>query len=1603
MFRLKTIRRKVSLWAGSAAVLAGLSLYIVHTGVVRRFALGRIQVLLGNALGVVLEASDLDYNLFQSHYELKDVVLRGKGLADLPAPVRAKRVIVAISFWDLVHTSFNAAHIRIDGLSVRLVTVASGRSNLPSPRGSGGCAPPGGPAVTIANAEIFVQDERSGLFIQLPAARAMADWNASSRAYGITIETSGGRLQWRDLRLPIDHLHLKSAMADCGFSVESLRIASGDSLAEIVGKLNGSPATIQATAILDMDSRHAGQALALKPQLAGRLRVQATATGPLDGFQLAGDLRLPRLAIGKIPLQNPALEAAFDTGTGELRIRSLSAGLFSGQLRAVGVLWTGAKHGRSELKTNLAGVSPRQLAEAFGASGLPSDPATLQLTASCTGLDWRHTRVTGTVRSASAEVGFNATLDQTRIHALLDTYLGDNARVQGDVSIDLENQSVAGAVSGSVASLAQLGGQIENILDRPAGTVTVAGLDGSARWTSILGGTLKAPSASLQLHGSQLNLDGWDGIDLDLHAHYTTEQIEIERAQVSWKEQQITARGEIGGPSADAPLKLQVTFASPSMAPVLQQLGVVAPVEADLSGDIRIDGTISHPSAEAALHADAVSVFKQLLSRAAVEAHWEKGILTVSRFTADQGHGSAAPGQVELSGSLEPANGRYMVNIAARNLFAPELQPGGGPVLTGAFDIMVNGGGTLSAPNLQADIAGQEVRVGEYKLGNVSARVQAAEHRGTARVELPALHTVATSTVEMQGAWPLEFSLNATDTRVPNFPATFDATVRGRGSLAAPQVEQVTASVQNLRLLAPGQEIVSDGPVELSYAAGRIQVGRMSLKAGESTLQLSGEIPATDEGAPGSVAVTGMFHLDSLPRFLPALGPARIAGVAELNTTLRGSAADLEPTGSITIRDASFQANALPFPIENLAGKIDIEKGLIRLTELTSTAGKGTLRAEGSLPLHLLSGVLAGPAENAGQPARFSAKVENIQLSAGTPRHSSTTRVSFEIAGEASALSLDALRGTIDFDELAIQTDERNLRQTAPTRITLADRVMRVEHLDLKGPNGSVHGSGSLSLRGTFPVQGELAAEADLVALAPLIQPIETTGGVRLDLRVAGTLSDPSTTGFVELNEARVAVPSPLLQADRVKLRADFDGDRVTLKDFSGTLNGGLFTGGGDLKLGGGGIRDANVFLKGKDVFAEIPAGLKTNNSIDVKLVSQKDRLVLEGRIEVQEGFFESPLNALSRSPEGLEDTGLATVGTPSAASHPVGLDIRIATRRPVEMDNNLGRISGSADLRLAGTVDKVRLLGSLGLEPDGRLYFGDRTYYLERGTVRFLDATEITPELDIRAYTRANYYTIYLGLQGKLDDITTTFTSDPPLSREDVISVLLTGRTVADNRGVDVRTLEAMSVATGALNAALSNRLNRTLGVSRVSIQPSDIAAESNPGTRITITQDFTGTLRVLYSLNLNDSSDQIWVGEYDLTRSLTTRLVKQSDNTYRGEFRHDVRFGTATNPLAAAAARATKRKVSAVHFSGETPFAPEVLGKKFKVKAGNQYDALKVRKGVERLDNFFVKQGYLESRVRLDRDESANGVDLTVRIELGPAVEMTFQGATLPGVAEV
>src|SRR4029453_10458190 len=76
--------------------------------------------------------------------------------------------------------------------------------------------------------------------------------------------------------------------------------------------------------------------------------------------------------------------------------------------------------------------------------------------------------------------------------------------------------------------------------------------------------------------------------------------------------------------------------------------------------------------------------------------------------------------------------------------------------------------------------------------------------------------------------------------------------------------------------------------------------------------------------------------------------------------------------------------------------------------------------------------------------------------------------------------------------------------------------------------------------------------------------------------------------------------------------------------------------------------------------------------------------------------------------------------------------------------------------------------------------------------------------------------------------------------------------------------------------------------------------------------------------------------------------------------------------------------------------------LRKLFKLKEGDTYEFFAARAGIERIERLFLQSGYLQSRVRLDRDIDNDQANLTLRVVSGPVVDLEFEGATPPAKIE-
>ncbi len=168
-----------------------------------------------------------------------------------------------------------------------------------------------------------------------------------------------------------------------------------------------------------------------------------------------------------------------------------------------------------------------------------------------------------------------------------------------------------------------------------------------------------------------------------------------------------------------------------------------------------------------------------------------------------------------------------------------------------------------------------------------------------------------------------------------------------------------------------------------------------------------------------------------------------------------------------------------------------------------------------------------------------------------------------------------------------------------------------------------------------------------------------------------------------------------------------------------------------------------------------------------------------------------------------------ARIPNPQSPLNNLHLEVRILSTPELTVQTSLAKLSGDVDLRLRGTAANAGAARPCQ-HCRGRYQAGGTKYHLERGDITFIDPVRIDPVLDVEATTRVRDYDITIGLHGTLERLNTTYRSDPPLSSDDIISLLAFGKTQTENAmGTGA---PSPGIGQGASGALLSAALNQTL-----------------------------------------------------------------------------------------------------------------------------------------------------------------------------------------------
>ena len=469
--------------------------------------------------------------------------------------------------------------------------------------------------------------------------------------------------------------------------------------------------------------------------------------------------------------------------------------------------------------------------------------------------------------------------------------------------------------------------------------------------------------------------------------------------------------------------------------------------------------------------------------------------------------------------------------------------------------------------------------------------------------------------------------------------------------------------------------------------------------------------------------------------------------------------------------------------------------------------------------------------------------------------------------------------------------------------------------MTLVGEDTSLQLSGDINLRDQR-IDVNAVGDANLGILQGFFPDIRSSGRARLSAQVQGPMRDLAFTGKATISGGRIRYSSLPHAIDVINGPVTFTAGAIWFGDpldprsqLTAQVGGGPVTFSGRIDLTGMVPARWDIRATATGVHLRYPEGFSSLVAADLSLVGPYGSPVLKGTVEVRSAeyakeFVTPGLLDLATSAGGIGTVAAAPAGsaTASAAAFPLRFDIHITAPSSLRVQNNLARMTASADLTLRGTYDHPLLTGGATIDR-GNVTFEGKRYLITLGRIEFNDSTKIDPVFDLEAETRVRVpgqtYIVNLRAVGTLKKMAFDLASDPPLPPVDVLSILFGNvRSAGDVQNAELYALQKpnateQQIISERMQQFVFNSLSYNVGrvfekafnLQTFQLTPSlfDEFQRLNPSARLTIGKQISNRAYLTISRSLYaPQEDIIYVLEYDQSDRMSWVLSRNEDKTY-------------------------------------------------------------------------------------------------------------------------
>jgi translocation and assembly module TamB len=479
------------------------------------------------------------------------------------------------------------------------------------------------------------------------------------------------------------------------------------------------------------------------------------------------------------------------------------------------------------------------------------------------------------------------------------------------------------------------------------------------------------------------------------------------------------------------------------------------------------------------------------------------------------------------------------------------------------------------------------------------------------------------------------------------------------------------------------------------------------------------------------------------------------------------------------------------------------------------------------------------------------------------------------------------LNGDLRLSQLAVTLEDVPVHSEGPLHATLRDGTFRMDTVRILGPNTDLVTEGSIGVFGnTKPIHGSARGSINMALAQTLDTDILSSGQVDFSMNAEGTVDNPDLTGNVKFTNVNVAMEDYVNGLSRMNGELVFDQDRLDFKNVTAYSGGGLIKVGGFVTYHHGLYGDLTA--DAKDVRIRYPEGVTSTASASIRVQGNQSSMLVSGKVMLT-GFAVNPDVDFASL---VNSNGVSLPPNPNSPTNKVRLDIRIASSPSLNFQNSFARLAGNVELAVRGTLAQPTVLGRVTIT-EGKATFNGEKFELQHGEIYFSNPVRIQPVLDLTATTTVENYTITIALQGATTKLNPTFRSEPPLSEQDIFSLLAMGRTQEEQQIYSTEQQQAGvnstadSLLGGALNATISNRIQKLFGGGSVRIDPTFVSGVGNATARITVEEPISKNATLTYATNVNSSAEQLIQGEWRVTPDFSVVAVRDESGVFSLIFR--------------------------------------------------------------------------------------------------------------------